>query len=58
MEYEPVQNPWTSIVRCEPNRRVIASHTNTDDITLNGIDVVIDSASRTSDNRKCMLKYK
>jgi hypothetical protein len=56
MKYEPVQDPGTSIVRCEPNRRVIASHTNTDDITLNGIDVVIDSASRTSHNRERMLK--
>jgi hypothetical protein len=45
-----MHDPWTRVVRCESDGGIVASHTNTHDITLDGIDKVIDRASRASDN--------
>ena len=53
----PVQNPWSRVIRCEPERNVVARSTGRDDITPHWISIVVTGITSAPNDVKRLLAY-
>lgn len=51
----PVHNPWARIISPESDSDIVASSTNADHISLNGINIIIYATSSTANDIEGML---
>lgn len=55
--FAPMENPWSWVVRVEPECNVVAGSTSRDDIPNDWINVVVTRIASAPNDIKCLLSY-